>query len=359
MRLTSIGLLVPAACFVAGGIALVAGAGVDRRSTDVVHACAGKKDGRLRTVDAGSKCKRNERALQWNVQGPAGPAGAQGPAGSAGPIGPAGAVGPAGPVGAAGPAGPAGSAGERGVQGPAGPQGPAGAQGATGPQGPAGAQGPPGSGGMTSLEDLNGVACHAGAQSGTVALTYDASGHAVLTCAAGGGGGGGGSGPIKVNEFSTGVTSAATNEFVELYNSGTTPVDASGYKVVYRSASGTSDTTLATLPAGTTLAAGAFYLLGGSGYAGTVTADQSFGTSIAATGGSIGVKNTSGTLLDAVAYGTAANGLGEGTPAAAPPTTAAPGSSAIRLPDGHDTESNVADFANTATPTPKAANAAG
>jgi hypothetical protein len=188
-------------------------------------------------------------------------------------------------------------------------------------------------------------------------VTYDASDHAVLTCTAGGGGGGG-SGPIKVNEFSTGVTGAATNEFVELYNAATTSIDVSGYKVVYRSATGTSDTTLATLPTGTMLAAGAFYLLGGSGYAGAVAADQSFGTSIAATGGSIGVKNATGTVSDAVAYGTAANGLGEGTPAAAPPATAAPGSSAIRLPDGHDTESNVADFDVTATPTPKAANAA-
>src|SRR4029078_11487879 len=129
------------------------------------------------------------------------------------------------------------------------------------------------------------------------------------------------------NEFSTGVTSAATNEFVEIYNAGTTAVDVSGSEGVSRSAPGTSDHTLATLPANTTLAAGAFYLLGGSGYAGTVTEDQSFGTSIAATGGSIGVQTSTGTLTDAVAYGTAANGLGEGPPAAAPPTTAAPGSS--------------------------------
>ena len=165
-------------------------------------------------------------------------------------------------------------------------------------------------------------------------------------------------GPIKVNEFSTGITSAATNEFVEIYNAGTVAVDVSGYKVVYRSAAGSSDTTLATLPSGTSLAPGAFYLLGGSGYAGTVAEDQSFGTAIAATGGSIGVKTATGTLTDAVAYGTAANGLGEGQPTTAPPTTAAPGSSAIRLPDGHDTESNSADFAATAHPTPKAANAA-
>jgi hypothetical protein len=155
------------------------------------------------------------------------------------------------------------------------------------------------------------------------------------------------------------VTSAATNEFVELFNAGTSSLDIGGFKVVYRSAAGTSDTTLATIPTGTSLAAGAFYLLGGSGYAGTASPDQSFGVSLAGTGGSIGVRNATGDLLDAVAYGTAANGLGEGSPAAAPPATAAPGSSAIRSPDGHDTDANSVDFAVTATPTPKAPNATG
>src|SRR4029078_7771036 len=136
------------------------------------------------------------------------------------------------------------------------------------------------------------------------------------------------------NEFSTGVTSAATNEFVEIYNAGTTAVDVSGSEGVSRSAPGTSDHTLAALPANTTLAAGAFYLLGGSGYAGTATADQSFGTAIAATGGRLGVRDASRALVDAGRYGTAANGLGEGPAATAPPTSASPGSSGIRLPDG-------------------------
>src|SRR4051812_7589584 len=333
MRLTPIGLLVTAACLLAGGITLVAGAGVDKQKAATINACAKKQDGRLRMVAGAANCKRGERAVRWNVEGPQGPAGAQGPAGDKGTTGsggPGGPVGPGGPMGSPGATGPAGGIGPGGAvggAGPIGPAGPAGAQGATGPAGPAGARGPAGTG-ITSLEDLNGVACHAGTQAGTVALSYDASGHAVLTCAAGGGGGGGESGPIKVNEFSTGVTSAATNEFVEIYNAGTTAVDVSGYKVVYRSAAGSSDTTLATLPAGTSLAAGAFYLLGGSGYDGTVADDQSFGTAIAATGGSIGVKTATGTLTDAVAYGTAANGLGEGLPAAAPPTTAAPRSGA-------------------------------
>ncbi len=298
MRLSWLALLVPTALVFAGGTIIAARAGDE---TTTITACARLKDGRLRVSAPDEACRRKERPLVWSIQGEPGPVGSTGP---------------------------------------------------TGPAGPPGEPGP----GLTSLEELDGLACHAAGQAGTISVSYDAARRAVLTC---GGGAGGEASGIKINEFSTGVSGAATNEFVELVNAGPAAADVGGLKVVYRSASGTSDTTLATLPAGTTLAAGGFYLLGGSGYAGTATADQTFGTAIAATGGSIGVREPGGTLFDAVAYGTAANGLGEGAPAPAPPTTASPGSSAVRLPDGRDSQDNAADFSVTAVPTPKTANVAG
>jgi hypothetical protein len=46
----------------------------------------------------------------------------------------------------------------------------------------------------------------------------------------------------------------------------------------------------------------------------------------------------------------------EGAAAAAPPATASPGSSIVRLPDGHDTDANAADFTVTSTASPRAAN---
>ena len=156
--------------------------------------------------------------------------------------------------------------------------------------------------------------------------------------------------------MSTGITSAAANEFVELYNGGTAAVDVSGWKVVYRSAAGTSDTTLVTIPAGTSIAAGGFYLLGGSDYAGAATADQSFSTGLAGTGGAVGVRDTAAALVDSVGWGTATNALVEGAAAAAPPATAAPGSSLVRLPDGHDTNANASDFTVSSAATPRAAN---
>jgi hypothetical protein len=169
-------------------------------------------------------------------------------------------------------------------------------------------------------------------------------------------GGGGSSGDIRVNEFMTGSTGAASNEFVELVNAGTAAVNVGGYKVAYRSAAGTSDTTLATIPDGTTIPAGGFYLLAGSGYLGSHAPDQTFSASLAATGGGLAVRDATGAILDSVGYGEATNAFVEGHPAAAPPATAAPGSSADRIPDGHDTNDNAADFSVSAAPSPGASN---
>ena len=159
-----------------------------------------------------------------------------------------------------------------------------------------------------------------------------------------------------MNEIATGTTGAAADEFVELANTGTAPADVGGWKLVYRSANGSSDVGLATIPAGSVIAAGGFYLLGGSAYAGAQPADQTFGTGLAATGGAVAIRDSSGALVDSVGWGTATNALVEGTAAPAPPTTAAPGSSIVRLPDGHDTNDNGTDFTATANPTPRAPN---
>jgi len=73
----------------------------------VIHGCYAKSGGTLRVIDAGvTSCKSSETSLDWNVQGPAGPAGPEGPAGAVGPAGPQGPAGPGGPQGATGPAGP-------------------------------------------------------------------------------------------------------------------------------------------------------------------------------------------------------------------------------------------------------------
>ena len=348
-------LLALAAVFtaLAGAGALTALATSNTVESAVIQACRAKLTGLLRAVSDPSKCTKRELPISWNVQGPLGPTGPAGPQGLKGTDGPSGPPGPAGAPGAQGPAGPQGPTGAPGAQGPAGPQGPAGAQGPAGPQGvpgPPGPKGDPGPG-LVKFEDLNGLPCTADTP-GTISISYDAQRHAIITCAASNG-----QAAVQVNEFMTGITGAATNEFVEIVNSGTTAADLSGWKLVYRSATGTSDTVLATIPQGTTLAAGAFYLFGGSGYTGPPAADQSFTAGLAATGGGVGLRDSNGTLIDSVGWGSStANGLVEGTPAPAPPATVAPGSSDVRKPDGHDTNDNSVDFTVVTPPTPRATN---
>jgi hypothetical protein len=197
-----------------------------------------------------------------------------------------------------------------------------------------------------------------GGKAGAVSVDVDASGHVALTCLASSSGGGGGAAPIlRINEFSTGTTGALANEFVEVVNVGPAAADLSGYRLVYRSATGTSDTGLATIPAGTMLAAGGFYLFAGSGYAGSATPNQSFGAGLSSTAGGLALRDAAGAIVDSVGYGTtAANAFVEKSPAAAPPVTAIPGNSAARIPDGHDTDDNSTDFTIATTPTPGATN---
>jgi hypothetical protein len=85
-------------------------------SDGVIHSCynaSSNPSGQLRVIDveAGAKCAKNEKALDFNrtgPQGPQGPPGPPGPQGETGATGATGATGPAGPPGPAGPAGPAG-----------------------------------------------------------------------------------------------------------------------------------------------------------------------------------------------------------------------------------------------------------
>jgi hypothetical protein len=319
-------LLLLAPLVVGAGVAVAAQGTAHKRANGVIWACAKKGNGHLRVVAGPGRCKRGEQALSWNTQGPPGPAG---PAGADGAPGSRGATGAAGPQGAAGPAG---ADGARGARGPTGPAGPA---------------GPP----LGSIDQLSGTPCHAGA--GTLAIAYAADGTATISCASGGGGG---SATLRINEFMTGTTGSAADEFVEIVNVGATAADLSGYKLVYRSGAGTSDVSLATIPAGTTLAAAGFYLFGGSGYAGSPAPDQSFSTGLASTGGGLALRDASGTIADSLGYGTATNAFVRGAPAPAPPAEASPGNSDVRLPDGHDTGNNSADFTVSTTPTPRSSN---
>src|SRR5688572_21700158 len=76
-----------------------------------IRACQHIRHGLLRIPAPDASCKKNEKTVEWNKEGPAGPAGEPGPAGPAGDAGPAGPKGDAGPAGDAGPPGPKGDPG--------------------------------------------------------------------------------------------------------------------------------------------------------------------------------------------------------------------------------------------------------
>ncbi len=125
-------------------LALAAGSvyGTIPDSSGTIHGCykpedAGKPSGATLSIidtELGVACKPGYAELTFSRQGPPGPEGAQGQQGPIGPVGP---------------------------QGPIGPQGPAGTQGPQGPPGP----------GLTSLDELRGLPCKAGA--GTTVVSYD------------------------------------------------------------------------------------------------------------------------------------------------------------------------------------------
>ncbi len=205
--------------------------------------------------------------------------------------------------------------------------------------------------------------------------------------------------PVVINEVQTGTSTTPNQQFVELYNAGASPVDVSGWQLQYEGASAPrrgGPTVLATLPQGTSIAAGGYYLIGGPGYvsAGTQPPDNaSFDltstTALSAIGGGVGLVDTSGFVVDGVGWGVASNeGFAptafqrasnvfvESCPAqangvvptvntptlsslisAAPtPPSIPPGDSIVRLPDGYDTGSNCNDFSVTSTPSPGSSN---
>ena len=81
-------------------------------------------------------------------------------------------------------------------------------------------------------------------------------------------------------------------------------------------------------------------------------AETTFATGLAATGGSVGIRDASAALVDGVGWGTG-QARSSGTAGRA---GARGGPEPARHPDGHDTNENAADFSVATTPTPRAAN---
>lgn len=170
---------------------------------------------------------------------------------------------------------------------------------------------------------------------------------------------------LVISQFQPGTTANPNDEWVEIHNTSSSPVDLNGFRINYRSANGTADVAnpFAVWTTSTILQPGQYYLIASTSYAGTPTADITYNPttcscSMSATAGGLAIRqgaNDTGAIIDAVGWGTATNIFFEGTRTTAPGS----GNSKARLVNGcQDTDNNTNDFATLTPSAPRNASTA-
>ncbi|HYO44497.1 MAG TPA: lamin tail domain-containing protein, partial [Candidatus Limnocylindrales bacterium] len=148
---------------------------------------------------------------------------------------------------------------------------------------------------------------------------------------------------LVVFEVVTGGTSAS-DEFVELANAGSMPVDLAGLEIAYATSSGATVTRKAAWTLPLIVEPGRHVLLANALGAYAAGADATYSGGLAATGGAIVLRPVGGSPIDAAGWGDAVNTFVEGAAAPAP----AAGQSIER--SGPDTNDNAADLVANAAP---------
>lgn len=153
---------------------------------------------------------------------------------------------------------------------------------------------------------------------------------------------------LVISQFQT-AGGTADDEFIEIHNTSSNSVDLNGYRVVYRSASGTNDVNFAAWTTSTMIPAGGYYLITSSSYDGATPGNFTYSPStcscaLSGTGGGLAIRfgaaNT-GVVIDSVGYGTATNAFVESAVTNAPAANAGQ----ARQNNGcQDTDNNSSDF---------------
>ena len=114
---------------------------------------------------------------------------------------------------------------------------------------------------------------------------------------------------VVISEFATRGPSAATDEFVELYNPTDNPINIAGWKQQYKSTSGTLWLDRAILPANSSIPAHGFFMIANTSYVGLVTPDYTSSLWASGTGmadnGHVRILDASAVEVDKVGWGTA------------------------------------------------------
>jgi lamin tail-like protein len=156
---------------------------------------------------------------------------------------------------------------------------------------------------------------------------------------------------LLINEVKTGGSASVSDEFIEIYNRCALSLDLTGWKLIYRSAAGTTDVIVVTMTK--PIAGSGYYLIASAAYSNSATPDQTYAAGhLAAAGGGLALRDPNGVNVDSMGYGTASNAFVQGAPAPAPPVD----QSTARTPNGANTNNNAVDFKIATTPTPRAAN---
>ncbi len=158
---------------------------------------------------------------------------------------------------------------------------------------------------------------------------------------------------VLVSEVMTGGASAS-DEFAEITNAGSVPIDLTGHELVYATSTGSTVTRKAAWSTPTILEPGRHLLVANGSGIHAAAADASYSGGFAASGGAVVLRPIGGEPLDAVGWGDASSAFVEGAPAPAP----ASGSSIERTPggslgNGTDTNDNLSDFVVRTPPFPQ------
>jgi hypothetical protein len=151
---------------------------------------------------------------------------------------------------------------------------------------------------------------------------------------------------LLINEVQSDGPTSQT-EFVEIYNPGAA-CSFNGWKLVYRSASGMSDTEM--FYGSLQFATQGYAVLAGMDFSGVKNGPLKSG--LAKDAGQLQLRDPSGQPSDSVGYGAAMGAFVQGAAAPTPPA----GKSIGRSPNGVTTRNNSNDFKVLAAPTPGAAN---